>query len=528
MQHTDLLFPTNNECCQFVNAGLRRVTEIFREWDPLLDNRTHNDLKKCASEILRLMANIVAPFRKDASLPQLDLLIQEAFFSMLCAKIKKMTEMMGTLLQDPWEEQAARGTQAIVFLARMLQFHLGFSITWSPQAKEQAEELCYNLTRLALVCTHSPIAAFHMLNTYRCMVLEIASICSYSHLFLIPFATLWTVSRLMWRALLLFSLAMIEIPMDVKATAPFDPFRNYPEFNLCDLPADMPPEYKTRMRSLLPYVELNPTVEGLVYITRDASGAVVSSVPVQNRPWEWTEYIGENPAGELSRGGDERALDDRSHVKNSAALSLDLFEARVTGDHVILPPKQVHQGFLAAIEDTMAEANLRSFQDDVFSEGPFRRDWRDTRISFDDAIGSNPIGRRTSPQDDDNVNTMTPLPALTGHAVATGASEHRLSSRRPSPASSVRSAGSARSVVSHHAFSRLSASTTGGEVIDVDALEAGGSGTGSSNKRKAMSTIAEEDSDIEIIEGPVPTSDNRGQKRAKARAAGKTTKGKRR
>ena len=55
-----------------MNAGLKRVSDIFREWDPLVDNRTHNDLKKCASEILRLMANIVAPFRQDASLPQLD------------------------------------------------------------------------------------------------------------------------------------------------------------------------------------------------------------------------------------------------------------------------------------------------------------------------------------------------------------------------------------------------------------------------------------------------------------------------
>ena len=152
--HGYTLVSTDCEYCQFVNAGLRRVTEIFREWDPLLDNRTHNDLKKCASEILRLMANIVAPFRKDASLPQLDPQIQETFFSLLCAKIKKMTEMMAILLQDPWEEQAARGTQAVVFLARMLQFHLGFSITWSQQAKEQAEELCFNLTRLALVGTH--------------------------------------------------------------------------------------------------------------------------------------------------------------------------------------------------------------------------------------------------------------------------------------------------------------------------------------------------------------------------------------
>ena len=134
-----------------MNAGLKRVSDIFREWDPLVDNRTHNDLKKCASEILRLMANIVAPFRQDASLPQLDPPVQETFFSVLCAKMTKMTEDMITLLQSPWEVPAVRGTQAVVFLARMLQFHLGFSITWSQKTKENAEELCHNLTRLALV-----------------------------------------------------------------------------------------------------------------------------------------------------------------------------------------------------------------------------------------------------------------------------------------------------------------------------------------------------------------------------------------
>nr|VWP02310.1 Non-specific serine/threonine protein kinase (EC [Ganoderma boninense] len=470
------------------------IADLIINVDRTVAGKDPHDLKKCASEILRLMANIVAPLRKDESLPQLDPLIQESFFAVLCVKIKKMTETMATLLQNPWEEEAARGTQAVVFMARMLQFYLGFSITWSQQAKDLAEELCFNLTRLALM--HGAGESLNML----VFPLVLDTLCY----------------------------TLDEIPMDVKATAPFDPFRNYPEFNLSDLPADMPPEYKARMRSLLPYVELNPAVEGLVYVTRDASGAIISSVPVQNRPWEWTEYIGDNPAGEMSRGGDERVPDDRPHVKNSAALSLDLFEARVTGDRVILPPKQVHQGFLPGVEDMMAEENLRSFQDDVFSEGPFRRDWRETRIPFDDAIGSNPSGRRNSPHGDDNINTLTPLPALSGHAVATGASDHRASSRRPSPASSVRSAGSARSGGSHHAFSRLSASTTG-EVIDVDALEPGGSGTGSSNKRKAMSTIAEEDSDIEIIEGPVPTLDNRGQKRAKARAAGNTViKGKRR
>ena len=136
---------------QFVNSGLRRIADIFREWDPMKDDVTHTDLKRCASEILRLLANIVAPFRKDASLPQVDAPIQDALFAVLCNKIAHMTSVMATLVQQPWDEEASRASQAVIFLARMLQFHLGFPSTWSQQAKDLAEDLCYNLTRLALV-----------------------------------------------------------------------------------------------------------------------------------------------------------------------------------------------------------------------------------------------------------------------------------------------------------------------------------------------------------------------------------------
>ena len=135
-------------CVQFVSAGLRRIADVLREWDPLADAR---DLKSSASEMLRLLANIVAPFRKEPSLPQLDAAVQEALFAAICAKVAHMARVMAPLMQTPWEQDAALGSQAVIFLARMLQFHLGFPITWSQQAKESAEELCLDLTRLALV-----------------------------------------------------------------------------------------------------------------------------------------------------------------------------------------------------------------------------------------------------------------------------------------------------------------------------------------------------------------------------------------
>ncbi|RDX50110.1 hypothetical protein OH76DRAFT_1402976 [Lentinus brumalis] len=468
---------------KFVNAGLKRAAEIFREWDPMRDDTNHKDLKKCASEILRLCANIVVPFRKDASLPQLDTPVQEALFTVLCAKIAHMTGVMAVVVQRPWDEYASRASQTIIFLARMLQFHLGFSITWSQQAKDLAEELCFNIARLALMHGAGEglnMLAFPLLLDTLCFTLD-------------------------------------EIPADAKATAPYDPFRNYPEFNLSDLPSDMPPEYKTRMRTLLPYVALNPAVEDLVYTTRDISGAIISTVPVQNRPWEWTEYLGENPAGEPARG-DDRSPDGRPHVKNSAALSLELFEARVTGDRIIPPIVPAGPGLGSGIgtDDMMAEENLRSFQDDVYAEGAFSRDWRETRIRLEDASA-----RAKAEQED----SVPPLPALTGHShvLGAGATEHnRTSSRRPSPASSVRSAGTAPlgSVRQSpaHPLSRLSVSTAG-EVIDVDALDGGTSGSGTTKKRKAMSMIVEEDDEVEFVEGPIPASQKR-------KIAGKPTRAK--
>ena len=120
-----------------------------------------------------------------------------------------------------------------------------------------------------------------------------------------------------------------ETPADPKSTT-FDPFRNYPEFELSQLPAGTPQEYRTRLRTLLPFVALNPSVAGLAYATRDASGTLTITQPVQNRPWEWTEYLGDVPPGEVNPRADEPAgtrIEERASVRNSASITLELFGA---------------------------------------------------------------------------------------------------------------------------------------------------------------------------------------------------------
>ena len=152
-----------------------------------------------------------------------------------------------------------------------------------------------------------------------------------------------------------------EVPVDPKA--PYDPFRNYPDFELSELPCDMPAEYCRQLRILLPYVLPNATVQDLAYASHDPSGSLVNTAPVQNRPWEWTEYLGDAPTTDTK--GNE------STVKNSAALSLDLFDMQITSDRIVQPS--------TTSLDPLTEANRRAFHDD-FSQSVFQRDWRETRI----------------------------------------------------------------------------------------------------------------------------------------------------
>lgn len=292
--------------------------------------------------------------------------------------------------------------------------------------------------------------------------------------------------------------------MDPKS-ATFDPFWNYPEIELSQLPAGTPQEYRTRLRTLLPYVELNPAVAGLAYATRDASGSMTIVQPVQNRPWEWTEYLGDVPPGEVNPRTDERAgtrIEEHASVRNCASLALELFGARATGE--ILVPAH-------ARGDQRVDAVLRTFQDDRSGESVFARDWREARVLLSDE------SKLGAGHDDEQAG----VPAA--HAVG----QYQGASRRGSPALSnrsgaVRMAGSsssgsrrqspATSTAVGHPLSRLSVSTAS-EPIDVDAFDfAVATATTSSTKRKP-----EDDDEVQIIEGP-----SRSSKKPRAKVASKT------
>lgn len=267
-----------------------------------------------------------------------------------------------------------------------------------------------------------------------------------------------------------------------------------------DLPPDMPAEYRQQLRALLPFLPPNEVVADMAFATRDASGNIITSSAVQNRPWEWTEYLGVQPADE----NEEHHRSDA--IRNSASLSLDLFNARPTGEPIV--------PYVPATGDPKVEASIRSFQDDMYSDSLFARDWRETRMSnLHDSTGSG--GNRSGREGDDELG---PLPTFHGSSRrgSPSASSGRSRSARPSGTSSRLQSPSFQTLA---ALNRGSTSTAASDTESHAQSSATiGSGKGKrAGKRKAEAAV---DSDIEFVDdaGPVVPPPKKG----KGKAAPKT------
>ncbi|TFY51580.1 hypothetical protein EVJ58_g10491, partial [Rhodofomes roseus] len=230
---------------KFVNAGLQRIIELLQEhFDPKNEDNVHAFVSN-TGEVLRLLSKIVERFRHNATLPILDPAVQDRFFLGLVGRLAQMKEAWAAGRSDDEDDSLNQASHCIIFLSRLLQFDLGFPGAWTPQATDLSATLCKILIDLLLLHADG------------------------SGLDTVAFPLLFDT--------LLYLLD--ETPVDPKS-ATFDPFRNYPEIELCHLPAGTPPEYRARIRTLLPYVALNPAVADLAYATRDASSGLSLTQPV--------------------------------------------------------------------------------------------------------------------------------------------------------------------------------------------------------------------------------------------------------
>lgn len=302
-----------------------------------------------------------------------------------------------------------------------------------------------------------------------------------------------------------------EIPSDAKAV-PFDPFRNYPDLPISELPPDLPTEYRTQLISLLPHLPAAASVLNLVTTHRDSNGNLIYGSPVINRPWEWIENLGEpsNPESKEGRERDEKERLKTKHlVKNSASLSLELFGARMTGDGILPTTPEL---------SPRTEGNIRAFEDGLSAENIFKRDWRETRVELEpELLSGNPMTRLRGETDHEGSGSTV----LSG-----GARSERRLTPRGSPASSIVSRSSARGSTASMRQSpgQLSghkqSNSSIGEPIDVDSIPTGSSSKRAPPKRKATA-ISVSDDEVEIVDGPHPMRPT-AAKKPKVKTAAKT------
>ena len=269
------------------------------------------------------------------------------------------------------------------------------------------------------------------------------------------------------------------MPHDSKSIS-FDPFRNYPNLSVTDLPAELPLEYRNQISTLLAQCPPNSVVTNLVNTHHDAQGNEILGSSVTNRPWEWIENLGEPSVLDFKE--DERGknrFNPKYLVKNSGSISLDHFGARLTGDGI------KHDMATTDSVDSKTASSIRSFEDGC-SEHLFIRDWRESRLEWDIEPSTETLFGLKGELDHDASGISDGLTTVQG--------------QRTSPPSSGTASSSSSSSTRQQQSPSHTADSIEIEIIDVDSVPTT-SLRKESLKRKV--TASESDDEIEIIEGPV-------------------------
>ncbi|KAL4080156.1 hypothetical protein V8B97DRAFT_1914244 [Scleroderma yunnanense] len=420
---------------KFFNNGFKSIVEIFTRPPLPLSRDALLDRVDRAGELLRVLSHVAEPFRTQGTVLLLDPLVQERLSKVILETLSTIDMMISGIANISHEL-----TRTAIFLARLQQFNLGFTGMWSPSCVEVHEGVSLVLFRLLLkhaTGTHFDAVAFSLLADTLYFVID-------------------------------------ELNTRSKSGAT-DPFKFYPKILGSDLPPDTPPDFYTQLCSLLPHLPPNSVVKDLVHAHRDSSGQLIYSSPVQNRPWEWIENLGE------AASDDSLPRLPESTIKNVA---------RQTGDHILStslsPNKDSH-----AHTNKRLEGDMRSFEDGMTAESIYKRDWRDARLEAHRDVHAGPT-EGTSGEGIDDIGPFT-IPI----------GQTRSGSRRPSPASSIRSRGSAHGSIASTRQSpgigtRVSLSTVG------ESMEEAAAGTAMEVEVIGHKRKADSDDDVEMVEGVAP------------------------
>ncbi|OAX39947.1 hypothetical protein K503DRAFT_781763 [Rhizopogon vinicolor AM-OR11-026] len=272
-----------------------------------------------AGEVLRVLSHVSEPLREEETALDLDIPTQERLAKTILESLQLADVMFSKTI-----EQFRILTQAVIFLARLLQFDLGFSGIWTTEFQETCEKMTPVLFDLVMIhaCgpAHDAVAFALLLDTFY---------------FLID-----------------------DLSLHSKFSTP-DPFKYYPTTLQSPHLPSLPSSHRGRLLTLFPHLRPNTIIQDLTHAHRDSAGHIVYGAPVQNRPWEWIENL----------GGDDQ---DDGDIRNTASLSLELFGAKATGDRLINPVRGDERHIPSRLEGV--------FEDKLSAESVIRRDWRETRL----------------------------------------------------------------------------------------------------------------------------------------------------
>lgn len=129
------------------------MSEILKSTLMLLAPADLADHIERASQLLRVLTHVVESMREEAtSLPQLESVVQDEVIDVLCAKFDTLESCMTSGGTEPHTgAQTTRDFQNVIFLARLLQFDLGFQSAWTSKTREVSIQLVSTLFRLAIV-----------------------------------------------------------------------------------------------------------------------------------------------------------------------------------------------------------------------------------------------------------------------------------------------------------------------------------------------------------------------------------------
>ncbi|KAG1807752.1 hypothetical protein EV424DRAFT_1543731 [Suillus variegatus] len=410
---------------KFINNGFRSIVDILNRAPTPSTPESLLARVGRAGEVLRVLSHVSEPLREEGTGLDLDVSTQER----LAKIILESFQFANVMFSKTTDSSLRVITEAVIFLARLLQFDLGFPGIRTTHFRDTCEKM-------------TPVL-FDLVVIHACGPAQDA----------VAFALLLDTLYFLIDDLFLHS----------KTSSP-DPFKYYPTKLQSPHLHSLPSSHRIRLLTLFPHLRPNAVVQDLAHAHRDSTGLLVYGAPVQNRPWEWIENLDK----------------DDGVIRNNASLSLELFGAKATGDHLI--------GYVQDEERCVPTRLEGVFEDKITAESVFHRDWRETRLPAHSDVRA---GERGIGEGEDELGTL-PIFGL-----------QKPGSRRVSPASSVRSRGSVSSV-------RRSPGSLSGNRSAVSTREGTGesgigSGPATGRKRKASASV-DDDDEVEIIEGPASTN----------------------